>query len=105
VFCLAQGAPVSELIQRLLLLINYEAYLKKSQQDWETRWENIQELINFASSATRPAKTAENPSREPSPSAREAGGEVIDPVNDNEDEEQGPGNSRYVCYSSSDSPP
>jgi len=30
-------------------LINYEAHLRKTQQDWETRWENVKELITFAS--------------------------------------------------------
>ncbi|CAA7266986.1 unnamed protein product [Cyclocybe aegerita] len=39
----------SEMIRKLLDLINYEDYLKKSQQDWESRWENVKELITFAS--------------------------------------------------------
>ncbi|KAI0091225.1 P-loop containing nucleoside triphosphate hydrolase protein [Irpex rosettiformis] len=37
------------LIRKSLSLIEYEEYLKKTQQDWESRWENVQELINFAS--------------------------------------------------------
>ncbi|KAF8518460.1 P-loop containing nucleoside triphosphate hydrolase protein [Gautieria morchelliformis] len=45
-----EGAPVSDLIPSLTSLIDYEAHLKKSHQDWETRWDNVQELINFASS-------------------------------------------------------
>lgn len=32
-----------------MVLVEYEDYLKKTQQDWESRWENVQELINFAS--------------------------------------------------------
>jgi hypothetical protein len=30
-------------------LTSYEDHLKKTQPDWESRWENVQELINFAS--------------------------------------------------------
>ncbi|KDQ59189.1 hypothetical protein JAAARDRAFT_655375 [Jaapia argillacea MUCL 33604] len=41
--------PPPELIRRLIDLVQYEDHLKKTQQDWETRWENVQELINFAS--------------------------------------------------------
>jgi len=37
------------MIKELVNMINYEAHLKKTQQDWETRWENVQELITFAS--------------------------------------------------------
>lgn len=46
---MAQGETVPNLIRHLLVLIKYEEHLKKSQQDWEMRWENVQELINFAS--------------------------------------------------------
>ena len=38
----------SDLICRLLELIEYEAHLKKTQQDWESRWENVQELLTFS---------------------------------------------------------
>ncbi|TFY71149.1 hypothetical protein EVG20_g1852 [Dentipellis fragilis] len=37
------------LIRTLLDLLNYEEHLKKTQDDWQNRWENVQELINFAS--------------------------------------------------------
>lgn len=37
------------MIRKLLDLINYETHLRKTQQDWETRWENVKELITFAS--------------------------------------------------------
>ena len=30
-------------------MVQYEAYLQKTQEDWENRWENVKELINFAS--------------------------------------------------------
>ncbi len=32
----------------MLDLIKYEDHLKKTQQDFEGRWDNVQELINFA---------------------------------------------------------
>lgn len=30
-------------------IIEYEEHLKKTQPDWESRWENVQELITMAS--------------------------------------------------------
>jgi len=30
-------------------LLEYEDYLRRTQPDWESRWENVQELITFAS--------------------------------------------------------
>ncbi|KAJ7050825.1 P-loop containing nucleoside triphosphate hydrolase protein [Mycena amicta] len=44
-----EGTSPPELIRRLLDLIEYESHLKKTQPEWETRWENVQELITFAS--------------------------------------------------------
>lgn len=39
-----------DLIRRLVDLIAYEQHLKQAQpQDWESRSENVQELITFAS--------------------------------------------------------
>jgi len=43
-----QGTSPSDLIRRLLELTDYEAHLKKNQADWESRWENVQELLTFA---------------------------------------------------------
>lgn len=37
------------MIGKLVELIKYEEHLKKTQQDWQSRWENVQELITFAS--------------------------------------------------------
>jgi DNA helicase-2/ATP-dependent DNA helicase PcrA len=37
------------MIRKLLIMIDYEEYLRKTQQDWDSRWENVQELITFAS--------------------------------------------------------
>ncbi|KAJ6530358.1 P-loop containing nucleoside triphosphate hydrolase protein [Mycena vulgaris] len=44
-----EAASPPDLIRRLLELIDYEDHLKKTQPDWESRWENVQELITFAS--------------------------------------------------------
>ncbi|KAJ2914061.1 hypothetical protein MD484_g6352, partial [Candolleomyces efflorescens] len=42
------GMGPSDLINHLLDLIQYQDHLRKTQQDWETRWENVKELITFA---------------------------------------------------------
>ncbi len=39
----------SSLIRSLLKLIAYEEHLRKTQPDWDIRWENVRELITFAS--------------------------------------------------------
>ncbi len=43
-----QGMSPSKLIQSLLDLISYGEHLRKTQPDYESRWDNVQELINFA---------------------------------------------------------
>ncbi|KAE9400182.1 UvrD-helicase-domain-containing protein [Gymnopus androsaceus JB14] len=45
----SENASPSDLIHRLVELISYEEHLRKTQPDWDTRWENVQELITFAS--------------------------------------------------------
>lgn len=45
----SENASPSDLIRRLVELISYEDHLRKTQPDWDTRWENVQELITFAS--------------------------------------------------------
>ena len=47
-----QGTPPADLIRRLVDLVEYEEYLKHKDPEWATRWENVQELINFASEPT-----------------------------------------------------
>ncbi|PSR75571.1 hypothetical protein PHLCEN_2v9051 [Hermanssonia centrifuga] len=42
------GEYPEQLIRQLLDLIKYQDHLKKTQQDFEGRWDNVQELINFA---------------------------------------------------------
>lgn len=49
------GMEPAQLIAKLLERIGYQEHLKKSQPDWDTRWENVQELISFASDATADA--------------------------------------------------
>ncbi|KAG1762716.1 P-loop containing nucleoside triphosphate hydrolase protein [Suillus occidentalis] len=49
------GMEPAQLIGKLLERIEYQEHLKKSQPDWDTRWENVQELISFASDATADA--------------------------------------------------
>ena len=39
----------SKLIQSLLELIKYGEHLRRTQPEYESRWDNVQELINFAS--------------------------------------------------------
>ena len=55
-----QGASPADLIRRLLDLVKYEEYLKHKDSDWATRWENVQELINFATEV--PSKDPEEDS-------------------------------------------
>ncbi|KAH9945389.1 UvrD-helicase-domain-containing protein [Epithele typhae] len=43
-----QGMAPSKLIQALLDFIKYKDHLRKTQPEWESRWENVEELINFA---------------------------------------------------------
>ncbi|QRV94824.1 UvrD-like helicase carboxy-terminal domain protein [Ceratobasidium sp. AG-Ba] len=44
----AEGVHAADLIRRTVDEIGYESYLQRTQPDWEARWENVQELINFA---------------------------------------------------------
>ncbi|KZT04434.1 P-loop containing nucleoside triphosphate hydrolase protein [Laetiporus sulphureus 93-53] len=43
------GSPPSELLNILVESIEYQSYLKQTEENWEDRWQNVQELINFAS--------------------------------------------------------
>ncbi|KAF8071911.1 P-loop containing nucleoside triphosphate hydrolase protein [Lyophyllum atratum] len=44
-----KGTSPADLIRRLLDLVEFENHLRKTQPDWESRWENVKELITFAS--------------------------------------------------------
>ena len=105
---MVQGAPVSDLIRRLLLLINYEAHIKKTQHDWETRWENVEELINFASPLAilsgEKLYNVENNDQQLSTSARETTREVIDLVSNSEDDGEALSSMRYAMETKSDLP-
>lgn len=76
---------VAALIQELLTELNYADHLQKSQPDWESRWENVRELITFATETTQPAPDVSNngpkenlPTVEPQPTATD--GELLQPV-------------------------
>ncbi|KAI0749394.1 P-loop containing nucleoside triphosphate hydrolase protein [Daedaleopsis nitida] len=43
-----EGMAPSKLIQSLLELIKYGEHLRRTQPEYESRWDNVQELINFA---------------------------------------------------------
>ncbi|KAH9850321.1 UvrD-helicase-domain-containing protein [Lenzites betulinus] len=47
------GIAPSKLINALVDTINYEDHLRKTQPDCESRWDNVQELVNFASEVER----------------------------------------------------
>ncbi|QRW22246.1 UvrD-helicase domain protein [Rhizoctonia solani] len=50
----SEGVLAADLIRRTVDDIGYEAHLQRTQPDWETRWENVQELINFAAGVELP---------------------------------------------------
>lgn len=61
---------VAALIQELLMQLGYAEHLQKTQPDWESRWENVRELITFATESTSQV------SSEPATSASETPSEV-----------------------------
>ncbi|KAG5634226.1 hypothetical protein H0H81_002799 [Sphagnurus paluster] len=44
-----KGTSPADLIRKLVDLVEFESHLRKTQPDWESRWENVKELITFAS--------------------------------------------------------
>lgn len=48
IHAVCQGTSPADLIRRVVELVEYEDHLRKTQPDWESRWENVQELITFA---------------------------------------------------------
>lgn len=66
-----QGTSPADLIRQILELVNFEGHLRKTGPDWESKWENVQELITFASELEAPVtgvsspSTDEGPNREP----------------------------------------
>ncbi|KAF8627011.1 hypothetical protein AX15_004594 [Amanita polypyramis BW_CC] len=53
-----KGISPAEIIRRLLQLIDYTDHLRKTQTDWENRWANVEELINFATEIGFDTQTA-----------------------------------------------
>ncbi|KAF7791687.1 hypothetical protein EIP86_002710 [Pleurotus ostreatoroseus] len=43
------GENPGDIVKRLIELIEYQDHLKKHNDDWESRWDNVDELVNFAS--------------------------------------------------------
>ncbi|WWD16482.1 hypothetical protein CI109_100908 [Kwoniella shandongensis] len=43
-----KGTPVGDLIRLIIDKTGYEEYLRASQQDFDSRWENVQELISYS---------------------------------------------------------
>lgn len=44
-----EGMAAADLTRKLTELLDYHHHLRSTQPDWEARWENVQELITFAS--------------------------------------------------------
>ncbi|KAL0574734.1 ATP-dependent DNA helicase srs2 [Marasmius crinis-equi] len=59
-----EGSSPAVLIRKLYDVIEYEDHLKKTQPDWESRWENVQELITFASDVDADIKVDHDPEDE-----------------------------------------
>ena len=45
----AAGENPGTIIEFLLELVEYRAYLKDRHTNWDIRWENVQDLVSFAS--------------------------------------------------------
>ncbi|KAI0775289.1 UvrD-helicase-domain-containing protein [Trametes elegans] len=50
-----EGIAPSKLINAVVDTVNYQEHLRKTQPDFESRWDNVQELVNFASEVERTA--------------------------------------------------
>lgn len=59
--------PPADLIRYLLDQLQYQDFLRRTQPDWESRWENVQELITFASEVTDEFSNAGNSTASQSP--------------------------------------
>ncbi|KAK1224989.1 ATP-dependent DNA helicase srs2 [Marasmius sp. AFHP31] len=59
-----EGTSPADLIRKLYEVVEYEDHLKKTQPDWESRWENVQELITFATDVDADIKADNDPGEE-----------------------------------------
>lgn len=57
--CAEGGATPVLLLRALVDLIGYSDYLRRSQDDWEARLQNVEELVNFAAQAQQTASDTE----------------------------------------------
>ncbi|KAJ3478605.1 hypothetical protein NLI96_g9642 [Meripilus lineatus] len=55
------GSLPAVLIGRLVELIEYRDYLTKTQPDADSRWDNVEELMNFAAECDASVRTSERP--------------------------------------------
>lgn len=55
----SEGRPANEILTKVIKEVNYEAYLKQ-EPDYEQRWENVKELINFSHTVMRSIGIATN---------------------------------------------
>lgn len=85
-----QGEGPANLIRRLLEMTKYEDHLKKTYEDAEDRWENVGELITFATELEGDIAAASFDVGPVPVVGEEAGpgdGEWVDKVDDEFDEE------------------
>ena len=57
------------------MLLHYSEHLKKTQTDWESRWANVEELINFA---TEVGLDAEDLARRNAAAERDGGSRCVE---------------------------
>lgn len=60
---LLQRSSPSDILRKLIDLIGYKAHLEKTEPDSATRWENVQELITFASDVDLEIRKADDPDK------------------------------------------
>lgn len=48
-------------------MVGYEDHLRRTQQDFDSRWENVEELINFAAEAHTETDNPPDPDNEGAP--------------------------------------
>lgn len=64
------------MLEKLLTELGYADHLQKSYPDWESRWENVRELITFATESKEGGTASHSSTSEPNqqPSTPQEGG-------------------------------
>ncbi|KIY44056.1 P-loop containing nucleoside triphosphate hydrolase protein [Fistulina hepatica ATCC 64428] len=85
----AQGSSPADLLKCLLTSIDYEAHLRKTQPDWESRWENVQELVSFAADdrGNEPSSPSEESTENDTPLRRFLEASMLSSEDDNNKED------------------